>query len=298
MAIREPQAGAWNFYPLNKRQLLNEIEKAYTDPKKGPGSLPKRGYIGERQIVGGIVPHAGYYFSAACAAWYYKELAEQVQNIDLAVILGTNHTGFGDKITTVSYYLKWATPLGTIDVDIDVIKSLKQLYPLMGDDALAHTREHSVEVQLPFLQYIYGDSFKLVPIVARDITLEEAQQFAAALKKAIELSNKKAVVIASSDFTHHGSIYDYVIFTTNVMENVRNLDYKFIESIVELDTKKFLSLVDRYSSTVCGYGAIAIAMEYAKKLNSRAKLLKYYHSGDVTGEEDIIVGYAAIEFYT
>ncbi len=297
MAIREPQAGAWNFYPLNKKQLISEIEKAFMDSKKGPGSLPRRGYVSERQIVGGIVPHAGYYFSAACAAWYYKELAEQVQKIDLAIILGTNHTGFGDKITTASYYLKWATPLGVVDVDIDFINELIRLYPLLNDDALAHTREHSIEVQLPFLQYIYGNNFKLVPIVIKDIVFEEAQQFAIALKKAIELLNKKAVIIASSDFTHHGNIYGYVLFTTNVMDNVRELDYRFIEAILKFDTERFLSLIDKYSSTVCGYGAIAIVMEYAKMFNSKAKLLKYYHSGDVTGEEDIIVGYAAIEFY-
>lgn len=297
MIVREPQAGAWNFYPLNRKQLISEIERAYMDSKRGPGSLPKRGYAGERQIVGGVVPHAGYYFSAACAAWYYRELAEQVQKIDLAIILGTNHTGFGGKITTSSYYLKWATPLGSVEVDTEFINMLKQLYPIMSDDALAHTREHSVEVQLPFLQYIYGDSFKLVPIVVKDIALEDAQQFAAALKRAVELSNKRAVVIASSDFTHHGSIYGYVLFTTNAMKNVRDLDHKFIEAILELDTRRFLSLIDKYNSTVCGYGAIAIAMEYAKKFNSKARLLKYYHSGDVTGEEDIIVGYAAIEFY-
>jgi len=298
MVVREPQAGAWNFYPLNKNQLINEIERAFMDAKRGPGSLPKKGCISERQIIGGVVPHAGYYFSAACAAWYYKELAEQVQKIDLAIILGTNHTGFGDKITTTSYYSKWATPLGTINVDVDFINELKKSYPLLYDDALAHTREHSIEVQLPFLQYIYGENFELVPIVVRDVTLEEAQQFSAALKEAIKLSNKRSVVIASSDFTHHGDIYGYVLFTTNIMDNVRELDHKFIQAILDLETRKFLSLIDKYNSTVCGYGAIAITMEYAKILNSKVKLLKYYHSGDITGEEDIIVGYAAIEFYT
>jgi len=297
MMIREPQAGAWNFYPLNKKQLIIEIEKAFMDSKRGPGSLPKKDAVIEKQIIGGIVPHAGYYFSAACAAWYYKELAEQVREIDLAVILGTNHTGFGDRVTTTSYYSKWATPLGTIDIDIEFINKLKQLYPLLYDDALAHTREHSVEVQLPFLQYIYGNSFKLVPVVVRDITLEEAQQFADALKKAVEASKKKVIVIVSSDFTHHGDIYGYILFTTDIMNNVKELDYRFIESIIELNTKKFLSLIEKYNSTICGYGAIAVIIEYAKTFNAKAKLLKYYHSGEVTGEEDIVVGYAAIEFF-
>lgn len=297
MIVREPQAGAWNFYPLNKKQLINEIEKAFTDSKRGPGSLPRKNVVSERQIIGGVVPHAGYYFSAACAAWYYKELAEQVQKLDSIIILGTNHTGFGDRITTTSYYLKWATPLGTIDIDTEFIDKLKQLYPLLYDDALAHTREHSIEVQLPFLQYIYGSSFRLVPIVVRDITLEEARGFAEALRKATETLNRKIIIIASSDFTHHGSIYGYILFTTDVMNNVRELDYKFIEAVLELNTTKFLSLISKYESTICGYGAIAILMEYAKTFNSKTRLLKYYHSGDVTGEEDIIVGYAAIEFY-
>lgn len=295
--VREPQAGIWGFYPIHKDKLIREIEKAFLDMKRGPGALPQKGLRKELEVVGGVAPHAGYSFSGACAGWFYKELAENMPSIDIAIIIGTNHTGFGGSITTTTYFSRWATPLGETEVDIDFLSELKRAYGSLDDDVLPHMREHSIEVQLPFLQYIYGAGFKIAPIVVKDIDFSEAKDLAKALHEVIVKTNKKSIVIASSDFTHHGSIYGYVVYTDNVSENVRRLDMMFINRILELDTKGFLDLIYKYNATVCGYGAIAIAMEYAKLANAKAKLLKYYHSGDVTGEEDIIVGYASIVFY-
>ncbi|MEM1541526.1 MAG: AmmeMemoRadiSam system protein B [Ignisphaera sp.] len=292
--VRDSQAGIWGFYPINKDKLIKEIEKAFVDRELGPGELPKR-YINEVNVVGGVVPHAGYQYSGACASWFYKKLAENEPKIDTVIILGTNHSGFGGHITTTTYFSRWSTPLGDIEVDIELIKTLKENYKELTDDPLAHIREHSIEVQLPFLQYIYKD-FRLVPIVVREIDYEEAQLFAKALYETIVKSNKRCIVIASSDFTHHGAIYNYILFTSNVGNKVRELDMMFIDRIINLDTKGFLELIQKYDATICGYGAIAIIIEYVKLLNGKAELLKYYHSGDVTSDEDIIVGYAAIVF--
>lgn len=294
--VREPQAGIWGFYSINKDRLLKEIERMFKDDLRGPGKLPQKGIESFTETLAGIVPHAGYSYSGFCASWFYKKLAESLPKIDVAIILGTNHTGFGGILTTTTYFKKWATPLGEVEVDLELIEELKKAYASLDDDVLAHIREHSVEVQLPFLQYIYTN-FKIVPIVVKDANYEVAHGFARAIQNVIAKSGKRCVVIVSSDFTHHGSIYGYVVFRDNVNENVRNLDAMFIEKILQLDTKGFLNLIHKYDATVCGYGAIAIVMEYAKLLECKAELLKYYHSGDITGEEDIIVGYASIAFY-
>lgn len=294
--VREPQAGIWGFYPINKDKLVKEIENSFKNSSRGPGQLPQKKLEGRIEIVGGIVPHAGYTYSGACASWFYKELSENIPQIDLAIIIGTNHTGFGGNITTTSYFTEWITPLGSVDVDIEFITELKKAYRSIEDDAIAHLREHSVEVQLPFLQFIY-DRFKIVPIVVKDIDYDLAKSFAKVLYEIVLKSGKRCVIIASSDFTHHGSIYGYIIYEKNISDNVRNLDMMFIDKILKFDTRGFLELVHNYNATICGYGAIAIVTEYARYANCEAKFLKYYHSGDVTGEEDIIVGYASIEFY-
>ena len=297
MAVRQPQAALWGFYPIDRSSLMRELERCFTDSRLGPGSLPKRGAKAKiKAVIGGVAPHAGYAFSGPCAAWLYKEIGEAVEHVDTVVIMGSNHTGYGGIVTTTSIYSRWATPLGEVEVDTEFIAKLKEFYPNLSEDQLAHAREHSVEVQLPFLQYVLKNGFKLVPIVVKDISYVEAHEVAQAILKTAKALNREVLVIASSDFTHHGPAYGYVLFRENIASRVRDLDLEFIKKIVELDTQGFLKLIRRYDATVCGYGAIAIAMEFAKLLNGSAKLLRYYNSADVTGEEDMVVGYASIEF--
>ena len=294
--IREPQAALWGFYSFRRNELLKELEQAFKNATFGPGTLPeKRPPL--IQIIGGVAPHAGYSYSGSCAAWLYKEIAENKPQVGTVILIGTNHTGFGRIITTTTYFSTWLTPLGRVEVDLELIDHLKKEYRDLDDDALAHMREHSLEVQLPFLQFIYNETFKIVPIVVKSLDYRQAEEFARALKNAITLLGRDTVIIASSDFTHHGSIYGYVLFTSNISSNVKKLDMEFINAILELDTKKFLSLVRKYDATVCGAGAIAIAMEYAKLFGGKVKLLRYYNSAEVTGDEDIAVGYASILFY-
>jgi AmmeMemoRadiSam system protein B len=294
--IREPQAALWGFYSFRRDELLKELEQAFKNATFGPGALPeKRPPL--IQIIGGVAPHAGYSYSGSCAAWLYKEIAENKPQVGTVILIGTNHTGFGGIITTTTYFSTWLTPLGRVEVDLELIDHLKKEYRDLDDDALAHIREHSLEVQLPFLQFIYNETFKIVPIVVKSLDYRQAEEFAKALKNAVTLLGRDTVIIASSDFTHHGSIYGYVLFTSNISSNVKKLDMEFINAILELDTKKFLSLVRKYDATVCGAGAIAIAMEYAKLFGGKVKLLRYYNSAEVTGDEDIAVGYASILFY-
>ncbi len=298
LEVREPQAGIWGFYPLDRNELLKTIEQCFTDARFGPGRLPSKSAKPRyTSIIGGVAPHAGYSYSGPCAAHLYLELAENPPKPDTVVVMGTNHTGYGGIFTTTTRFKRWATPLGTVEVDIEFVKTLMDVYSKVEDDYLAHMREHSVEVELPFLQYIYGDSFKLVPIVVKDVTERLAREMAEAIYEAARRLGRRIVFIASSDFTHHGYMYDYVVFTSNIRENVAKLDLMIIDSIVKLDTKGFLNTIYKYGATVCGYGAIATLIEYAKLQGGKAKLLKYYNSADVTGDESAVVGYASILFY-
>ncbi len=285
--IRKPYA-AGGFYPLHKEVLIKTIEECFKNKEFGPGSLPN-GFKGD-YAFGGIAPHAGYIYSGPCAAWLYKYLKEYAKP-ETVVILGTNHTGLGDKITTLVTY-KWETPLGIVNTDLEFGKLL--IKEVAVEDFLAMQYEHSIEVQLPFLQYIYGNSFKLVPIILKDMDLEEVRELAKVIYEISLELNRKILVIASSDFTHHGEYYGYVLFTENVNENVKELDLKYIRAIEELNTKKFFELLEKYNGTVCGYLAIGTLIEYTKLIGGKLKLLKYYTSADITKDESLIVGYASV----
>lgn len=291
--VRAAQAALWGFYPLKRDQLINELRRCFEDSVWGPGSLP-RGYVGELKVIGGIAPHAGYSYSGPCAAHLYKVIGENVRDVNTVIVLGTNHTGLGGAITTTKRYI-WSTPLGDVDTDDEFINELLKIN-LVEEEPLAHLEEHSVEVQLPFLQFVLKSKFKLVPIVVRELNVSMLRSMAKAIKDISDKLQRNILLIASSDFTHHGSMYGYVLYTTAVARKVRELDMLFINYILKLDTEGFIKSVREYGATVCGPGAIAILMEFVKSVGGKAKLLKYYNSAELTGQEDVAVGYASIVF--
>ena len=294
--VREPQvAGA--FYPADPAELRRKVEECFLDPEWGPGGLPEPGRLAGVEPLGGVAPHAGLDYSGPCAAHFYKWLGDTGYRPDTVVVIGTNHTGYGGIYTTTTMWAWWLTPLGRVRVDLEFVEALARLYPGLEDDHLAHLGEHSVEVQLPFLQYLYGDGFMLVPIVAKEATPSMAERLAKAIAGAAEELGRRTLVIASSDFTHHGIYYGYVVFTENIAENVEKLDMRIIEEILRLDTRGFLRLIMETGATVCGVGAIPVAMEYTRLRGGVARLLRYYNSAQKTGEEEIAVGYASIAFY-
>jgi len=291
--VRAAQAALWGFYPLKRDQLISELRRCFEDSVWGPGSLP-RGYVGELKVIGGIAPHAGYSYSGPCAAHLYKVIGENVRDVNTVIVLGTNHTGLGGAITTTKRYI-WSTPLGDVDTDDEFINELLKIN-LVEEEPLAHLEEHSVEVQLPFLQFVLKSKFKLVPIVVRELNVSVLRSMAKAIKDISDKLQRNILLIASSDFTHHGSMYGYVLYTTAVARKVRELDMLFINYILKLDTEGFIKSVREYGATVCGPGAIAILMEFVKSVGGKAKLLKYYNSAELTGQEDVAVGYASIVF--
>lgn len=280
MRVRRPtQAGA--FYAADAQTLKTEIESCFLH-KFGPGRIPKIKTNGPRKIVGLICPHAGYIYSGAVAANAYSELALDGKP-DTIVILGPNHTGYGSALALMDKGL-WLTPFGKVEVDNVVAKEITQETQLVDIDEVAHKYEHSIEVQLPFLQFLYGEQFKFVPICFGMQDLASAEEVGKALIKVC--AERNAVIIASSDFTHYES-----------QANAARKDNSALKAVENMDAKQFLTIIEAQNVTACGCGPIAALITAAKGLLAKeAKLIQYKTSGDITGDKSSVVGYAAVSF--
>jgi AmmeMemoRadiSam system protein B len=273
MKIRRPAVSGM-FYAGTARELEEQIEWCYRH-EVGPGTIPRVNSKGLREIVAIVVPHAGYYYSGPVAAHAYKELADD-GICDTAVILGPNHTGYGYP---VSLWVGdgWSTPLGEVEIDKKLAQKL--LGTVIKADETAHIHEHSIEVQLPWLQYLYK-KVKIVPITMLAQDLETARS----VGKTISQAGDNSIIIASSDFTHYEP-------HSVAMEK----DSLVIESIVALDEEELYKRCERLGCTMCGYGPVASAIVAAKEMRAKkASLLKYATSGDTSGDFSRVVGYGSI----
>jgi len=229
----------------------------------------------QRDYIAVIVPHAGYVYSGLIAAHAYK--AVSTVRPSYVVIAGPNHSGYG---AAVSVWPKgaWETPLGTVPIDEDAVAHILDHSAFAVADYNAHHYEHSVEVQLPFLQRIYRD-FSFVPITMMYQAPDAAKDLAASLPN-------DTLFVASSDFSHY------------VPADVgRENDLAAIQYILDLDVGGFYKFVRENNVSACGIGPIMTAIEYAKRLGARAELLAFGNSGDVTGDYSNVVDYAAVAFY-
>ena len=278
--IRRPtQAGA--FYEGDAESLKAQIESCFLH-RFGSGKLPKVEKRSLQSVVGLVCPHAGYMYSGPVAANAYYELALDGKP-DTVVVLGPNHTGYGSALALMDEGV-WRTPLGDVEVDGEVAREIVQETRLVDVDELAHRHEHSIEVQLPFLQYLYGNEFKFVPVCFQLQDLASAEEVGNALVEV--LAERNAVIIASSDFTHYES-----------QTNASRKDNAALKAVEAMDAKQFLSIVETENVTACGYGPIATVITAAKGLLAKeAKLLRYKTSGDITGDTSSVVGYAAVSF--
>ena len=273
MKIRKPAVSGM-FYAGTARELEEQIEWCYKH-KLGPGAIPRVNSEGLRDIVAIVAPHAGYYYSGPVAAHAYKELADD-GIFDTAVILGPNHTGYGYPVSLWAGD-SWDTPLGEVEIN----KKLAQR--LLGDvikaDETAHIHEHSIEVQLPWLQHLYK-KVKIVPITMLAQDIETAR----IVGKAISQAGDNLIIIASSDFTHYEP-------HSVAMEK----DGSVIEAIVALDEEELYERCESLDCTMCGYGPVASAIVAAKEMKAKkASLLKYATSGDTSGDFSRVVGYGSI----
>jgi len=278
--VRLPSvAGA--FYEGKAEALKDQIKYCFLH-KLGPRRIPKVNEAGPRRIIGLICPHAGYEYSGPVAANAYYELALDGKP-DTVVILGPNHRGYGSPLATAHEGF-WRTPLGEVEVDGETAKAIVHESRLVDIDHFAHLEEHSIEVQLPFLQYLYGSEFKFAPICFQIQDLASAVEVGKAL--AAVLASENAVVIASSDMTHY-----------EPQRNAVAKDTAALKAAEAMDEKRFYSSIEKQNVTACGYGPIAALIVAAKGLGAKeAELLCYKTSGDITGDYSSVVGYAALCF--
>jgi len=283
--VRYP-AVAGAFYAGNKADLVRQIEASYTHAF-GPGSVPVV-QKGPRRIRGLVVPHAGYVYSGPVAAHAYAALAEDGFPAHL-VILGPNHYGAGSPVALCPE--DHLTPLGTATYD-EAIGS-KLVGGVVASDPEAHREEHSLEVQLPFLQHL-SPRVTFVPIALAFQEWDVAREVGDALAKA--LKGQDAVVIASSDFTHVGPNYGQMPPRgMGVAAFAQRQDAMALEQIRRMDPRGLQDVVHEHDITMCGYGAATAMLVAAKKLGaSEAQVLKYASSADITGDTRLAVGYGAV----
>jgi AmmeMemoRadiSam system protein B len=235
-----------------------------------------------QNLLGLIVPHAGYKYSGPVAAHSYYKLAS-AGIFESIIILGPNHTGLGSGVSTMTEG-EWSTPLGDVPVDADLAREIVDRSDLVDVEDEAHRNEHSIEVQLPFLQFIYPRRFKFVPICMMLQDLKTSIEVGEAIAKAAEKHG--AAVLASSDWTHY-----------EPQEEAQSNDKQAIGAALQLNEKKFQEIIEERPVSACGYGPVTAMIHAAKLRGVRSgNLLSYQTSGDVTGDMSSVVGYAAASF--
>lgn len=268
--MRSP-AVAGQFYPGVATELGHQLDEML---QKVEGE--------ELQALGAVVPHAGYMYSGAVAAEVYSRLPKR----ETYVILGPNHHGLGAAVALSRD--SWRTPLGVVDPDIEMADALAG--SIIDQDELAHRHEHSIEVQIPFLQARF-QGFRVLPIAMGLQDEETAVEVGEEVARAALKLKRSCTVIASSDFTHY-----------EPQETAHRVDSQLIEAILNMDVPELYARVYTHNATACGYGPIAAAMTASAALaaangkSAIGKLLRYATSGDVTGDRSQVVGYGAIIF--
>ncbi|HLI46357.1 MAG TPA: AmmeMemoRadiSam system protein B [Geobacterales bacterium] len=273
-------AVAGYFYEKDREALVRQIEGCFKH-EFGPGKLAHVSERKEITIPAFIVPHAGYMYSGPVAAHAYKLLAE-TEKPDIFIILGPNHTGYGELVSIMPQG-EWETPLGKVRINEEIAKKILTSYKMVRPDMYAHLYEHSIEVQLPFLQYIFKD-FEFVPICIMLQTLEVATELAKVLKDIV--NEYSAVVLASTDLNHYEN-----------NEITYKKDSKVIENVQNLDAEGLFKAIERYDISMCGPCPTATVLNLSKLIGvNNVKILKHATSGDIEGKKSSVVGYLAAAF--
>lgn len=284
MKIRNP-AVAGSFYPDDpeelKQTIKNFIEKI--EPKR-------------KTCIGAVAPHAGYEYCGKTAASVYVNIST---GFETAVIIGPNHSGMGAGISTSLD--TWQTPLGYLEADKEFVREISKDSIIM-EDPRSHLKEHSIEVQLPWLQYRFKD-FKIVPITINPIYFdtETCKEVGEKIADVVKQLRRKVLIIASSDFTHYGPMYGYSPFSgeiSDILKKIKQMDLEIIDLVTKLKPVEVIKLCDEKRLTICGYGGIAAMLFAARALGAKqGELLNYSTSFDVSKNTDAIVGYAGIRIY-
>jgi AmmeMemoRadiSam system protein B/AmmeMemoRadiSam system protein A len=263
--IRHPVV-AGQFYPAQAPQLKEMI----------------RGMVDEgaekEDVIGLVSPHAGYIYSGPVAG----AVISRVKFKDTFIIMGPNHTGMGKPLSIMTEGT-WETPLGAVEIDSELAKQILTVSRHLEADHEAHQHEHSIEVQIPFLQYFKKD-IRIVPISLAYSSGAVYKEIGREIAQVVKDLNREVVIVASSDMTHY-----------EPQESARRKDSQAIEAILELNEDELLRRVDELNISMCGYAPTVALMTAAKELGAtRAELVRYQTSGDTSGDYSAVVGYAGI----
>ena len=266
MEILRHPAVAGRFYPGDRQSLLDDLH-SYLSPSGG-----------SRPALGCIVPHAGYIYSGGVAGAVYASIEVPRR----CLVLCPNHTGRGRPLAIMSHGA-WQTPLGPVPIDSSLAEILKQQCPLLSEDMDAHRGEHAIEVQLPFLQ-ARSPHFTFVPVALGSGEFEILETLGQAVGEVLRAQNEPVLIIASSDMNHYES--DRV---------TRVKDRKAIERLLALDARGLYDVVTKEEISMCGFGPAVVMLTAAKALGATsAELIRYATSGDVSGDREMVVGYAGV----
>lgn len=267
MKIRQP-AVAGTFYPGNRAALHQLIDQILE--KESP-QIDRS--LSKKKIIGAVIPHAGYIYSAYQAIHFFEILKHAEQRFDTFFIINPNHTGYGANIALDENDL-WETPLGSQEVDKEFYR-----YLTFSQSSPAHKYEHSGEVMLPLLQKFISYPFKIVPVTMSRQDTQHAKIIATSIFNANKILKKKICIIASSDFSHF----------VDPVEG-KKLDRFVLDAILQFDSEAIYREVQSRQITVCGYGPIMTLIEYSKLAaeNPLAKILKIGCSGDVIPSDEVV----------
>ncbi|MCM8772504.1 MAG: MEMO1 family protein [Candidatus Omnitrophica bacterium] len=264
--IREPVVSGY-FYPSGKAHLLRMLE-SFIDRNAS-----------KEKVIGAVCPHAGYIYSGKTAGLTYSK----IEIPEIVIILGPNHTGYGEPYS-VSNHDKWLTPLGEVPVDKDLAEKFVKKSRYLQFDEIAHLREHSIEVQVPFLQ-VLKSNFKIVPITLLGYVDNPAwYEIGEIIAEVIKESKKECLIIASSDMTHYEP---YKI--------AEEKDKYVIEAICQLDEDEVIKRIEERDVSMCGYAPVIVLIVASKLLGGeKGELIYYTTSAETSKDYSEVVGYAGI----
>ena len=271
-------AVAGSFYPSKREELQNLVENLLTQAKTFP----------KRDVHAIIVPHAGYIFSGEVAATAYKTLHKKYKNIFL--IGSSHHIDFNG----VSLYNKgdYQTPLGRVKVNQEIVQNLISKSSKLSFNEDAHKKEHTLEVQLPFLQTIYKDDFQIVPIIVASSEIATFQSLANALEAYF---NEENLFVISSDLSHYPTYDDAYRVDMHLLDSLKkNSPLAFLEAKVQNSDAD----IENLQTSACGWGSLLTLLYLTTNREYTYELLEYKNSGDTKfGEKDRVVGYGAVRVF-
>ncbi len=284
-----PPAVAGMFYAGSASELREEIRECFLSPL-GPGRLPETAADGKRALRGLMCPHAGYRYSGAAAAHAYARLAEDGAP-ETVILMGPNHRALGAPIAMVSRGT-FKTPLGEVSIDTSTAETIQHMAPVVREDENAHAPEHSLEVQLPFLQTV-APRARIVPIVFGRVyydreTVEVLEELGKVLASLLGDPMHHRLLIASTDLMHYVP-----------RDEAYRMDEIALQAVREVDGERLIEEVFRRDISMCGVMPTAVMLFALRYLGiQQGEVLCHYTSGDVPGADTRhVVGYAACAFY-